>query len=820
MNVIILHNKTHTKEEMATPKAKLKDTTYNKPAKSVGLIKPRATQKPFRDSKKLKDLEELQDDLLDSDLEDTPAKKKKKRNSKVPTTPKNKTKFEKLEKPIEVFPVTNTEIKSKLLADWSDDEIHDEAILGNKIIDKTLVEDTKIESDNNKKEANPVKLFDDLKTENVEQNQTDSGILYHEKSLPNVRKFRNIPKKRDFIFDELKKSPTEVDRSKTETKSTSSKSSNKELKQMEEIQTKEKKDDKKIIVKKEIEKIPEAPKQIRISRRNKDKATATEIEHALASKTSEDIVSIKSSKKLEPNFDELRPKSTRKTTRRIAQNDIASADPGKDSEVGEDEALAQEIQNLLKETAVPDLTEDLDKKERKLPPKERGKRTFKETKKANETNTALISKKVNIDQSNLDLPTLDKATPKTESELLIAETLTQLPQTAIEFSPKKSELHKINQDNNDIAESLITLATSPPTIKPEQKLYSVPNPRKRHLRALEEKLSEPTIESKPEPKHEHLTKRQRMILDIQSSKQTVESKGETQVVKPETRLPKKRKSEYNAEFESFVGKSKTESAEKIIVASPQSEKKASRGRQTTNKDKQAKIAKSEDALFDINNMEILFENDTVPVASSNTEEVSKGNTNIKALEKNQLIKISKPHSLSPSKVILARGSPTIVARTESKVIHITKDEVSRQVSPHQRSSSVTTVVTNRSPIKTTEIRRLSSPTIVLKEQKVAQEVTTTHRKVMKLITQPDGSKTLIEEVAPRASTTSPQKIVLRASSSSPLAKGERTPTNSPVMSLKGPIVQQKAHITQTVVAASSKIIITSKGSIITTTSSG
>ncbi|XP_063697262.1 uncharacterized protein LOC134828185 [Culicoides brevitarsis] len=736
MNVFILHNKTHTKEELVSPKSTAKNVLKQKTSSKavVPLKPPRNLDKILREPKKPSVVDDYKEDYLnESEIEDKPTAKRKRRGKNVPSTPakttgsktqKEKTKDEKTERPDDIK--INTEIKNKLLADWSDDE---------------LSQEEKNQSDT--KESKQKESSSDKNNQTFDNLKEDSG-----KNIP--IKCHNIPKKRDFVFYELrederkeeKKTSRKVDKTKfnksesqsikeklknhkekeekcNEQDKTGKKNFKEEGKSLEDKQESKKKEHiglfesqliqkraeverrkkefeqkrvdvekKKLEAKKKtkgdfdllMEQLEETPPLIRISRRNKNK-----IESPLKSEKNED-----------------KTKYSRKMPR------PAETSSPSEVEIGEDEALEQEIKELLKETSVPDIEKEVDNKDRKLPPKERGKRIFKETQQVDSPSKLM-----------------------TESELLIAETLTQLPQTAIQFSPKKIISH-----DNDIAESLINLGTPPkPVASVDGSSLSnsnspILNPRKRHLRALEEKGIE---EAKPEAKQDSLSKRQRKT----------ETKDVDRNIKLETRLPKKRKAEYHKEFESIVNKNQKVGHEQK--------------------------AQTQETLFDINNMEILFDDE--PIAS-----------NMKSVSKQEKLSTSTTMNIN---------------KNESQILQIKPDI-------HIQHAS------NTKP-QNTELRRLSFPNSLSKEQKLRQEVTPTHRKVMKLITQIDGTKTLIEEVQPNLSRASPTtSLLMRASSSSPLAKSHRSMSKSPTTGTPKPQV--------IVGRASNKILITSKGSLMTTTS--
>lgn len=879
MNVFILHNKTHTKEELSTPKPPVKATPKTKAATKAVVETPkppRTLEKTLREPKKTPIIDDFVDDYLSgSDTEGKSSKKRRRgkkvvaaKSSPVQTPVKKstrKTKAEEKKEPEEIK--INTEIKDELLADWSDDEFGQEEKVE---IQGEVFEKASPGASDPRKSS---ELFDNLKTDEEKEAKTDTEAV----ATTSPIKCRNIPKKRDFIFDELKeeqeskgkegvddkkqqledkKKVKEEEKRKREEekqreieriikekvekqKERDEKRKEQEEKRKQQLEEKRKlKEEKKKqqeLKKKEeeaqrqaemerqrveeaqrqaeiekrkleeeqkrleeekkkaearkkmkgdfdllMEQLEETPPPVRVSRRNKNKGSSTETAPKQA--------------KIESPTAEAN-KSSRKSSRHSAPEATKSDEP----EIGEDEALAQEIKELLKETAVPDIVKEVVKEERKLPPKERGKRIFKESKGQLEAQQTKSPKEVTSPSKAM-----------TESELLIAETLTQLPQTAIQFSPKKTLPSKSHTSNdNDIAESLINLSSPPKPVSsvPEpvsNSSISILNPRKRHLRALEEKtVVQEVVEEKVEPKHEHLTKRQRMILEAQNAK-TVESPPI-----PEARLPKKRKAEYQSEFESVVNKKLEEDRKQTAVH----EKKVARSNaRQTSRD----VVKTDEGLFDINSMEIVFDNEPVASKASSME-----TPKIRPMSLSP-IKITKPVCTSTKSIVTspkAISSPTkttIVSRTEPQIIQIQHDSRIKRLSPVPHSVSTFN--------KNAEIRRLSFPTTGTKEQKLRQEVTATHRKVMKLITKSDGTKTLIEEVQPNIARTSPttsstHPLIVRASSSSPLAKSQRSMTQSPILTTtsrsSGP---PKAQVI--VGGASNKIIITSKGSLMTTTSPG
>lgn len=866
MNVFILHNKTHTKEQLATtPKAAPTKPVIETPKT------PRTLDKTLREPKKTPIVDDY---LSESDIDTTTEKtKKKKRGKKTPVTTAGKSNVnqetptvkkitrrgkqeekKEIEKEKKEVVKINTEIKNELLADWSDDDLGQEEKDEEK---SEIIEPKKTELDDAKKKDEVAVDDKDMKVEKEEEIVAVASPI----------KCRNIPKKRDFVFDELKEEKLQESKSKEEErkqqqeekrrlkeeekqkreeekqieieriikekvekqrekeekrkeqeekrkqqleekrklkeekkKQQELKKKEEELKRKKEEELKRKEEEaqkqaelekqkaeeaqkkaeqekrkleeeqkrleeekKRIEAKKKkkgdfdllMEQLEETPPPVRVSRRNKNKSTAA-------------VTSPKQTKTESSSADTN--KSSRKSSRQSAPEATKSDEP----EIGEDEALAQEIKELLKETAVPDIVKDVETDERKLSPKERGKRIFKEAQQVKSPKGVTSPSKV-----------------MTESELLIAETLTQLPQTAIQFSPKKSLPSKGHTSNdNDIAESLITLSTPPKTLTQSVVSESVTNsssssspilnPRKRHLRALEEKAvvqeKDSLVTEKSEPKHEHLTKRQRVILEAQKTVETP--------TKSETRLPKKRKAEYQSEFESVVNK-KLEEDRKLAAAH---EKKVART--------SARPTADDSSLFDINSMEIVFGDQPTP-SKSRPMSLSP----IKPVVTKPVVNVSKVLS-SPTKT-------TIVSRPESQIIQL-----------KQESRNVKSL----SPIpQNAEIRRLSFPSTGTKEQKLRQEITPTHRKVMKLITQPDGTKTLIEEVQPNLSRASPttsatHSLIVRASSSSPLAKTQRSMTQSPILMNTKSCATPKSQVI--VGGASNKIIITSKGSLMTTTSPG
>lgn len=777
---------------------------------------PRNLEKSLREPKKAAIIE-VADYLSESETEEKPSPKKKRRVKKgavAITTPASATPTPGIKKSTRNLKVSdettkeqeetkiNAEIKKELLADWSDDEVGTE--------EKSLIETNETTAKKNIPE-NTNDVFDDLKKND-------------EAATATPIKCRNIPKKRerDFVFeavqedvfDEKKQQVEDKKRLKEEEKLKREEEKQKEIERMikekvekqkekeekrkkqeekrkqqleekrkmkeekkkqqelkkkeeevekqallenqkaeavqrkaeverrkqEEEQKRLEEEKKKVEAKKKVkgdfdllmEQLEETPPPVRVSRRNKNKSLLAE-------------TPVKQTKTEPVPLD--KNKSTRKSSRH------SEASKSEEPEIGEDEALAQEIKELLKETDVPTLGKEVDNDERKLPPKERGKRIFKEAQQVK-------------NPKNLTSPL--KA--MTESELLIAETLTQLPQTAIQFSPKKTVPNKGSTSNvNDVAESLINLSTPP---RPVSSVYESPisnsslilNPRKRHLRALEEKTSSVSAlvkEDQIEPKHEHLTKRQRKIEAAQHAK-TTETPNTL-----ETRLPKKRKAEYQSEFESVVNL-KREDDKKITVIHEQ---------KIISSTSQQKV---DESLFDINNMEILFDNELT----------------------SKVRPMTKSSGPSSAKIISSSSSKMTIVRSEPQIIQIKQDSRLQRISPIPQNS---------------EIRRLSFPNTGTKEQKLLQEVTPTHRKVMKLITQSDGTKTLIEEVQPNLSRNSPttsstHSLIVRASSSSPLAKSQRSMTQSPTGGTPKPQV--------IVGRASNKILITSKGSLMTTTSTG
>lgn len=866
MNVFILHNKTHTKDELSTPKPPVKATPKTKGATKVVVETPKTTRtldKSLREPKKTPIIDDFVDDYLSgSDTEEKSPKKKRRgkkgvaaKSSPAPTPVKKttrKTKAEEEKKEPEETKI-NTEIKDELLADWSDDELFVQNVTG-EVTEKAEPSDPRKSSE----------LFDNLKKDE------DNDVKTEVAATTSPIKCRNIPKKRDFVFDELKDEHEVVDDKKQQLeekkklkeeekrkreeekqreieriikekvekqKEKEEKRKEQEEKRKQQLEEKRKlKEEKKKqqeLKKKEeeaqkqaelerqraeeaqrqaelekrkleeeqkrleeekkkaearkkkkgdfdllMEQLEETPPPVRVSRRNKTKGSASESSSKQA--------------KIESPTAETN-KSSRKSSRHTAPEPTKSDEP----EIGEDEALAQELTKLLKETAVPDIVKEVDTNDRKLPPKERGKRIFKESKGQLEAQLGKSPKEVTSPSKSM-----------TESELLIAETLTQLPQTAIQFSPKKTLPSKGHTSNdNDIAESLINLSTPPKPVAPVPEPVSnssspILNPRKRHLRALEEKsVVQALVEEKAEPKHEHLTKRQRMILEAQNAK-TVETP-----TKPETRLPKKRKTEYQSEFESVVNKKLEE--ERRQAAVPEKKVARSSARQTSRD-----AVKTDDGLFDINSMEIVFDNDPVSRKASSSPKMRPMSLSP--------IKITKPVAtstkaiVSAPKVISSPTKSTIVSRTEPQIIQLKQDSRVKRLSPIPQSVNTFN--------KNAEIRRLSFPTTGTKEQKLRQEITPTHRKVMKLITQPDGTKTLIEEVQPNISRASPttsstHPLIVRASSSSPLAKSPRSMTQSPILTTTSrSSATPKAQVI--VGAASNKIIITSKGSLMTTTSPG
>uniref|UniRef100_A0A336LHP3 CSON001313 protein n=1 Tax=Culicoides sonorensis TaxID=179676 RepID=A0A336LHP3_CULSO len=824
MNVFILHNKTHTKEELASPKSThMKIVPKSKTVqKSIETPKPgRTIQKSLRELKKTPIIDDFVDEFLNETYSDKKTSKKKRRGKK--TTPAKATteqvsekKSQIKEKPDEKVEEEdnkiNTEIRKELLADWSDEDVGTE--------EKPLTVEPKDESTNSidSIDKDNTKALDILKKDEKSDRDLNSST--------SPVKCRNIPKKRDFVFDDVKndeKHKREVEKQleiekkineklekekereekrklqeekrkqqlEEKRKAKEEKRRQYELKKQEEeakrqeeiekqqaeeqrkFEEKEKriKDEKaKIEVKKKMkgdfdllmEQLEETPPPVRVSKRNKNKMSEP----------------ISKPQKIQSPTPESNKSEQRKSRRNVTEAIKKSEEP----EIGEDDALAQEMEELLKETAVPNIVKDLEKTgDRKLPPKERGKRIFKESKNL-------------IDGANQKVLSPTKAV--TESDLIIAEALTQMQH----FSPSKSPPAKSRQTNdNEIPETLINFDTPQKSISSPTGLEissnsitsgttsSIPNPRKRHLRALEEKCQEMQQQQEQqkddenaERKIELLTKRQRIIHETQIK--LAESPTKT-----ESRLPKKRKSEYQSEFESVVNKKMEE--DRKVSAIP--EKKIARSSSRT----LSSNKKADDTLFDIDNMEIVFDND--PISSKRGSELIKVGQTV-ALSP---VRVTKNVTTTTTKVI-----SSMVNRKEPHVIQLHQDSRIERLSPiPQKVSS----------IKNTEIRRLSFPTLSTKEQKL----TPTHRKVMKLITQPDGTTKLIEEVQPtnitRSSPTTSHPLLLRASSSSPLAKNQRSMTESIVSTSKVNVTQKPQVV---VGGASNKIIITSKGSLLTTTS--
>lgn len=874
MNVFILHNKTHTKDDLTTPakptpaKATPKSKAKAKAMVEIPTTTPKSTrtlEKSLREPKKAPIIDDFVNDYISGSDTETPSKKKRRGGKKTPakaqtSVKKSQRKAKVEEKKESEETKINTEIKNELLADWSDDEFAPESALVKPEEPKAgCHQPVKKLSDKKSSE-----LFDNLKKDNEEEVKPEVA--------KSPIKCRNIPKKRDFVFDEVKDEAEEVidekkkekeekKREKEEEKRKKEEEKQREIeriikekvekqrekeekrkeqeekrKQQLEEKRKQKEEKKKQqeLKKKEEEAIKQAELEREKLEQEKKKAEEEEKKKAEEKRkqeeeqkrSEEEKRKIEEKKKKKGDFDLLmeqleetmppvrvsrRNKNKRtstetptkqqklesptpETNKRKSSRRTAPEPPSKsdEPEIGEDEALAQEIKELLKETAVPDIVKESETDDRKLPPKERGKRIFKESK------------------SQLEAQTKSPSKAMTESELLIAETLTQLPQTAIQFSPKKTLPSKSHTSNdNDIAESLINLSSPPKTSSvtsvPEQSPASnssptILNPRKRHLRALEEKS---VVEEKVEPKHEHLTKRQRMIIEAQNSKAV-----ETPPAKLETRLPKKRKSEYQSEFESVVNKKLEEEKKQASVP----DKKFAKSSTTrTSRDK------PDDGLFDINNMEIVFDNEPPVVASRESSKVRQA-VSLSPIKITKPVASSTKTIVSSPKATISSPTKTLVhARTEPQIIKITQDNRLTRLSPIPQTVT----------LKNAEIRRLSFPTIATtgtKEQMLRQEVTPTHRKLTKLITEPDGTRKIIEEVQPNFSRTSPttHPLVARASSSSPLAKSPRSMTQSPILTSTSTTRGNSSTLKPQVIvgAASNKILITSKGSLMTTTSPG
>lgn len=164
MNVFILHNKSHTKEELTSPK---KAATVTPKAKAT----PKTLNQTLRDVK--------QTPIIDmSDDEDEIFESPKVRKKKPRKTPAKSAKATKKAAAVVDEPKPNAEIKSSLLADWSDDEVavEQKPIVAPSLEEPVVVPPVKAESPikcrNIPKKRNDF-TFDDLKVDEIVQKKED-----------------------------------------------------------------------------------------------------------------------------------------------------------------------------------------------------------------------------------------------------------------------------------------------------------------------------------------------------------------------------------------------------------------------------------------------------------------------------------------------------------------------------------------------------------------------------------------------------------------------------------------------------------------------
>lgn len=723
LNVLILHNKTHTKEELKQPKVEITPKTTP--------VQTPKTNKKLRETKQPPVIDEyFDDDLDDSFDEDVTPKSKKKKKVKSPKvekkpTPKKPKKQKNVTsvKPEPKEAETKTEVKENeitknLLADWSDDELTLEDVTKPSEPEPLPINDT-----------SPTLTLDDLKNslEGKEiDTPSDKNIAKPSSSTPVGR---TIPKKQkcEFLADilerdeaaianmkieklEKKNSAKKLKGSKVqespplivETKSPSVVESKKEAKRTKSAKNRAKETNELFnMLKEETEELPSSKTN---SNKNKDKkkefSSPTPAPDISNGTTSDSAKHIKSSRV-----------SRKSSSKAVPMYQLTEISPPHDS-------VESQIAALLDETAPPVF-------EPKLPPKERNKR-----KRISKTVAGLLPK--------LESPA------KTESEMQIAETLTQLPQTAIQFSPSKEVSGQSNL--------------------PVKSMYE--NPRKRPLRALDESSK-----------------------SYQQQQQEVQPLAKIQKSEVTAVIPKKRKLEYTAQFEEHIP---------LKITKTVTPTKAS----------------GENNVFDIEKMEIVYYNDNLQ-DSGIIEEVIASSPTSQKLDRSKEVVGSPSKSTSSTKVIEQQTKTETVKQslpTNSSAIETPTSKII------QRPSSVAGRSSIGLPPKVTEVRRLSSP-LTTSTQRASMEAGI-HKKTLKFIIQPDGSKKFIEKL--NKSTTPPpntQKVVLRASSSSPLAKYRDALAYSKDTSSqsKGKI-EEKGKLIQKPVM--NKFVITSKGQLITTTSPG
>lgn len=713
LNVLILHNKTHKNDQQA----------------STSVITPKKTPAKAPKTKKMHETKQVPiDDFFDDDLdsldeETTPKAKKKKKPTKSPktVTPKQqKTKktnagpkkggYVKKEKSgnIAQAPIVKNEITKNLLADWSDDELTlDDVTKPAEIESKTL------------KETSPALTFDDLKNSlegkdidmissppKVNEKPSSSGVA----PIPPRRV--SVPKKQKqrFLEDELtydkqllsKKKKADKKPTQQSTHVESKKDDTKKTRDSQQNKLKSKLSESSASMCVEIEKESKRTSRSKTTQNtSKSKSHVKDVNELFNSlKQEDDSISKKKSKNehtksnnnsaelSEITFNEVSNSTKREPSCRAQRKTSIKAEsmyPIIDPIVTD--SVESQIAALLDETAPP-------VSESKLPPKERNKRILK---------TQAKSAK---DSPN-SIPSTDTSPSKTESELQIAETLTQLPRTAIQFSTKKEVIKKpaIEMPSN-------------------KRLYE--NPRKRPLLAFGDS-----------------SKQQQPKSDQTVQKQSTEATAT---------IPKKRKTEYTTRFEE----------------QHQSQQRSPEKSQKRHNTDESKSKTAESSLYDIEKMEIVYYNEN--------------------LDESGIIE----------EVVDYSPSPPSKKQTKNPAVN----EMSKSINITQRPSSVTSL-----PLKTTEIRRLSSPMTTIASKKGTTSGPQT--KSLKIITKADGTKKVIEEFRSTHAPSNTQNVILRASSSSPLAKFRN---DLP----KGQIVQ-KGKIIQ---AASNKIVITSKGQLMTTTSPG